>query len=121
MHARAAWRCRTPRPTYAEIGWLADPWRLSLLQFRSSPRKRGPRATGTGACGPGFQLSRERTDVSVCGVHGLAGDHVEVLPTAHERIGLQAQTAVAGAFPGLDVVLVAMPGAHEMRLLGGEG
>ena len=36
-------------------------------KFRSSPRKRGPRAAGRSACelGPGFPLARERTEYDV--------------------------------------------------------
>src|SRR5947209_8401757 len=50
----------------------------------------------------------------------LVGDDVELFAALHDRIRLQAQFAVSRALAGLDVVFVAVPRAHEMRLVGGE-
>src|SRR5256885_751278 len=49
-----------------------------------------------------------------------AGDDVEIGAAAHDLIGFEPQRAVAGTLAGLDVVFVAVPGADEMRLVGGE-
>src|SRR5262245_17495371 len=49
-----------------------------------------------------------------------AGDDVEIGAATHDLIRFQPQRAIAGAFAGLDVVFVAVPGADEVRLVGGE-
>src|SRR3954447_1948636 len=49
-----------------------------------------------------------------------AGDDEEIGTAAHDLIGFQAQRAVACAFARFDVVFVAVPGADEVRLVGGE-
>src|SRR5215813_5441221 len=49
-----------------------------------------------------------------------AGDDVEIGAAAHDLIRSEPQRAVACTFAGLDVVLVAMPGADEVCFVGGE-
>src|SRR5262249_38748080 len=49
--------------------------------------------------------------------NSLPGDDVEIL-AAHDGLKrLQAQAGVADAFPCLDVVFIAVPGADEMRFI----
>src|SRR5262245_36139919 len=48
-------------------------------------------------------------------------DYVKRAAPFDDLVRTQPQAAVAGAFAGADVVFIAMPGAHEVRLVGGEG
>src|SRR4029077_3601060 len=68
---------------------------------------------------PKFAMRVPQSDANF-GIWTLAGDDVEIGAASHDLIGLQAQRAFACAFAVLDVVFVAVPGADEVRLVGGE-
>src|SRR5262249_61747380 len=53
-----------------------------------------------------------------CARGGVAtsGNDIDVLAAAHDRKRFELEAAVRRAFAGHDIVLIAVPGAHEMRL-----
>src|SRR5689334_2155576 len=51
----------------------------------------------------------------VSGLAAALGDDIDLVPLLHDLVAPQLELAVGDAFAGLDVVLVAVPGAHEMR------
>src|ERR1700722_15577415 len=72
-------------------------------------------ATGAAACGADFA----RVFVPFLAVAALRDD-IDLIPLLHHLVAAQLELAVGDAFAGLDVVLVAVPRADEVRLGVGE-
>src|SRR4029077_20725298 len=87
MRGRGACWCRTPRPTSGRSYGIAAP----------------------------FVFPCRRPAAAIASTASV-DDDVKVLAALHNRVGLEAQAAVASAFTGLDIVFVTVPGAHEMCL-----
>src|SRR5689334_6637137 len=93
---RSAWPCASAASMAAE--------RRIASAVRSSPGADASAATGLGA------------GLAATGLAAALRDDIDVVPALHDLEGAQLLLPIADELARLDVVLVAMPGAHEVPL-----